>query len=225
MVTKSIPGIEAGDMIVVLSSVELPGFGRVQFYEPLAPILFLFVAREDEERATQRRETMLRQLGKTPPGQERRPDPFLINEAIRLGASAVVAAMSALEAFCSEMVGPDGEYERTDKKGNTTTLNASQIEWLSIGERFGVVLPALLDRDSIVGTKLAEDFERIKDLRNAVVHPKQKEIHTIGDEYDPRRVWSRILRAEYLGAAMMAQDVMEHFSPGYVTTIDARGKS
>jgi hypothetical protein len=42
MVAKSIPGIEAGDMLVVLSSVELPGFSQVRFYEPLAPILFLF---------------------------------------------------------------------------------------------------------------------------------------------------------------------------------------
>jgi hypothetical protein len=225
MVTKSIPGIEAGDMLVVLSSVELQGYGRVQFYEPLAPILFLFAAREDEARATQRRETMLRQLAKTPPGQDRRPDPFIVNETIRLGASAVVAAMSALEAFCSEMVGPEAGYERTDKKGNTTTLNASQIEWLSIGERFGSVLPTLLERDSMEGTELADDFERIKDLRNAVVHPKQKEIHTIGGEYDPRRVWSRLLRAEYVGAAKMVEDVMEHFSPGYVATIDARGKS
>jgi hypothetical protein len=126
---------------------------------------------------------MLRQLAKMPPGQDRRPEPFLVNEAIRLGASAVVAAMSALEAFCSEMVGPDREYERTDRKGNTTTLNASQIEWLSIGERFASVLPALLGRDSIEGTKLADEFERIKDLRNAVVHPKHKE-----DPYVGRRV-------------------------------------
>jgi hypothetical protein len=35
-------------MIVALTSVELPAFGRVEFYEPLAPILFLFAAREDE---------------------------------------------------------------------------------------------------------------------------------------------------------------------------------
>lgn len=31
-----------------------------------------------------------------------------------------------------------------------------------------------------------------------------------------------MLRGEFVGAAKMADDVMEHYSPGYVATIDAR---
>jgi hypothetical protein len=221
-VAQDAPGVRAGDLLVGLSVAELSGAGEVWFYETLVPYMLLVDARRDERQAIQALARARKSRERRSNGTIRISDSNAIVEAQRLGTLTCIIAMTALEAFAAEVLPSDAAYEPEKGRKAGKALDREGIQWLSAEERFGEALPGVLGVESI---KQHQDlwipFKRALTIRNATIHPTNEHLHSMG-RLNPKRLSSRILAEEFVGTAAMTEGVMEHYSPGYISTIDNR---
>lgn len=221
-VTADGAGALTGDVLVALSVAELPGVGEVWFHETLVPYMLLLDARDDERRAVQALARAQKSRKPRADGKVGITDSRAIVEAQRLGTLTCILSMASIEAFAAEVLPEDAAYEPTKGRSAGKALDRDGIQWLTVEERFGDALPAVLGVPSIKQQQaIWAPFKRALAIRNAAIHPSNADLHSMG-RINPKRLSSRILAGEFVGVSAMAQAVMEHFAPGYGANLDSR---
>ena len=88
--------------------------------------------------------------------------------------TSIVFAFTALEAFANETIPDDYiyEFERRDKRC-TESYSKDQIErYISLDDKISCVLPSILKVKSPKGTRVWQEYSKLKKIRDRIIHMK-----------------------------------------------------
>lgn len=126
---------------------------------------------------------------------------------------AVTFSFQAIEAFANQLIidGLSGTL-RLERKDGPVDWGAADIERrCSTEEKVGVILPSITKVKSPKGTKLWQDFQELKDLRDDTIHLKSKDQYVRGRP-DDQTLYFRLLNCDPLDAPRTGISVMKYFS-------------
>ncbi|WP_299982469.1 hypothetical protein [Desulfobacula sp.] len=111
--------------------------------------------------------------------------------------ASIIFSFNALESYANDKIIEDKYYEKKFKSGIYGALSSDRIEWLSLDEKIGHVLPQQLDIKTPKGTVLWEKYIRLRKLRNKIVHvtPKDQKRSNVHTDMYPENIWSDLLQS------------------------------
>jgi hypothetical protein len=128
--------------------------------------------------------------------------------------ASVVFACTSLEAFVNEEI-PDTYVHVVSERNYTRHYNKEQIErHLNLDTKLGDVLPGALRVPSPKGGSLWSAYEKLRDLRDRVIHMKTKDRDFRGE--DGSSIWNALLGDPLPDTYKTAKSMMRHF-------LDAKG--
>ena len=123
--------------------------------------------------------------------------------------ASIVFAHTSLESFVNEEIPDDYIHKVTDSRC-TQHYNKEQIErYLNLDTKLGDILPDVLQVKSLKGGKLWSDFNKLKDIRDRVIHMKTKDREFQGE--DKNSIWNVILCKPLPKTYETAKSLIEYF--------------
>lgn len=130
--------------------------------------------------------------------------------------AAVIFACTALESFVNEEI-PDEYVYVLEEKQSTRSYSKEQIErHLSLDTKLGDVLPAVLKVKSPKGGNLWNAYNKLRDLRDRIIHMKTKDRDFVGE--NPDSIWNALLTDPLPETHSAAKGLIKYF-------FDAKGTS
>jgi hypothetical protein len=121
----------------------------------------------------------------------------------------VIFAFTAIEAFANEVVPVDYVYE-CERNGQAKRLPKAEIERsVSLDEKLDLVIPAALGTPSPKGKVAWQRFQKVKRMRNRLIHLKTVDRSASGPEQES--VWGMLLRSHGEAFCDHAHATMGHF--------------
>jgi hypothetical protein len=180
---------KGGTGLVAIATTEMLKGSTVSFGLPSGPALYLNVARSAYLNIKDVNPLSL--FDRHPTGWWP-DDQAPLFDFFQAFAIHVVFAHTAVEAFANEAIPEGFEYVRK-RGGKTQTLARSEIErWVGLDEKLDSVLPAALSTPSPKGGVAWENYQRIKGIRDRIVHLKAIDRKASGPEDET--VWGAMLR-------------------------------
>jgi hypothetical protein len=137
------------------------------------------------------------------------PDDEAFSFYERMMGSAVFAC-TALEAFVNEQIPDTYTYADSSEKRFTRVFNKEQIErQLNLDTKIGDVLPGALGVRFPKGGKLWSAFNRLRDLRDRVIHMKTKDREFIGEK--ATSIWNSLMSDPLPETYTTAKQIINHF--------------
>ena len=128
--------------------------------------------------------------------------------------ASVVFAYTSLEAFVNEQVPDDYVYESVEKNC-TRSFVKDQIERsLNLDTKLGDVLPQVLKVATPKGGKLWNEYDKLQNLRDRIIHMKTKDRQSRGE--DVNSIWNALLCNPLPETYKTAKNLMKYF-------LDAKG--
>jgi hypothetical protein len=129
--------------------------------------------------------------------------------------ASVVFACTALEAFVNEEI-PDTYIHVVSEKNYTRHYSKEQTErHLNLDTKLGDVLPGALKVPSPKGGRLWTAYDKLRDLRDRIIHMKTKDRDFRGE--DGNSIWNALLSQPLPETHTTAKRMMKHF-------LDAKAK-
>jgi hypothetical protein len=123
--------------------------------------------------------------------------------------ASVVFACTALEAFVNEEI-PDSYVHVVSEKKYTRHYNKEQIEKeLNLDTKLGNVLPGVLSVPSPKGGRLWTAYDKLRDLRDRVIHMKTKDRDFRGE--GGSSIWNALLCEPLPETHTTAKNMIKHF--------------
>lgn len=122
---------------------------------------------------------------------------------------SIVLAYSAIEAFANESIPSNFFYAR--HKNSDLVLEASSKEnierYVSTDEKLTAVLPEILGCKSPKGTQCWQNYKKLKNSRDRIIHMKTEDRKSSGPEVDT--IWKAIVLTP--APHLSAKSVIDHF--------------
>jgi hypothetical protein len=123
--------------------------------------------------------------------------------------ASIVFAYTSLESFVNEEL-PDEYIHIVVDKRYTQHYNKEQIErHLNLDTKLGDVLPCALKIKSPKGTKIWDDFKKLKDIRDRIIHMKTSDRNSMGE--DKNSIWDAILSKPLIKTYDTPQKMIQYF--------------
>jgi hypothetical protein len=125
--------------------------------------------------------------------------------------ASIVFAYTSLESFVNEEL-PDDYIHIVENKNNRCTehYNKEQIEmYLSLDSKLADVLPAVLKIKSPKGTKIWQEYNELKNIRDRIIHMKTSDRNSRGE--DKNSIWNVILSKPLIKTYDTAKNMMHYF--------------
>jgi hypothetical protein len=207
------PRRRVGDELQVLSRVELPD-GRIVWYAaPQIGAFNLVEAKRLRDDAERRRQAILESLETRPtPGEYKPADAGEVLDVLSALAVAVTFAFMAVESLANEVIERLPEDAKWTGRREEELDRAGMVRWLSITEKLQKVIPHLTDVKALPrGEPAWQRFKALKDLRDDLVHAKNRGAHSPGDT----PAYGRLLAGEAASCVEDAFAVCDSIAPGY----------
>ncbi|MDD2388427.1 MAG: hypothetical protein PHP23_01655 [Desulfobacterales bacterium] len=127
--------------------------------------------------------------------------------------ASIIFSFNALESYANDKIVEDKYYEKKFKSGIYGALSSKRIEWLSLDEKIGNVLPQQLNVKTPKGTVLWEAYIRLRKLRNKIVHVTTKDQNksNINTGMYPENIWSDLLQSHDENYPEISINIILHF--------------
>jgi hypothetical protein len=174
------PSHKAGALVVQATAARDVRGNNIGFTTPSAVALALNLAMRASDQAQLRRAEVRESVAVSPFGSGTsvtHETTAALYDYFEHCMTALTFSFQALEAYCNEVISDKvtAQYLFKNRRG-TRSFTASEVErCLSTEEKLGVVLPDLLDIPTPKGTRMWQDFARLKELRDATVHIKSRD--------------------------------------------------
>ncbi len=130
-----------------------------------------------------------------------------------LSISSVVFSFNAVESYANMKIAEDKYYEKKLKSSVYGALSCENIEWLSLDEKIGDVLPQQLNIKTPKGTALWEKYIKLRKLRNKIIHIRKKD-QTRSNLYTgmyPKNLWSDLFQTYNDNYPEISKNIILHF--------------
>ena len=197
-------------VILSLSAVgEYKGF-RVGFPLPSAPALFLNLSYKNHLNATEFLENAISAArfyeksaveGSLPASS--------VYDYLELIMASLVFAYTALESFANEQI-PETYVYHSHEKNFTRSYDRGQIERsISLDIKLATILPEVLSISTPKGTRLWQDYKRLNELRDRIIH--MKVVDRSCREPEPKSFWGELINDSLPKPYLIANAMMGHF--------------
>jgi hypothetical protein len=123
--------------------------------------------------------------------------------------ASVVFACTALEAFVNEEI-PDSYVYICKEKQNTKHYDKEQIErYLTLNAKLGDVLPLALSVRTPKGKSIWNDYDKLRDLRDRIIHMKTQDRAHRGE--NPKSIWNALMRSPLPETHKAAKNMISYF--------------
>src|SRR5262249_40364648 len=125
---------------------------------------------------------------------------------------ASVLVYQCLEAYSNHVISNViTESMSLKRRGKSTQMTAKELErCASTDEKLAIVLPRALGVASPKGTKVWQDYRRLKDVRDSTVHLKADDQYIRGRP-DKESLYYRFLNASPMDFVLTAMAMVRHF--------------
>lgn len=122
---------------------------------------------------------------------------------------AIIFAFSAIETFANAEIPDDHMHFRKWKDIYVAESKSTIERWKSLDVKLGEIIPEVLKVPSPKGTHIWQDYMRIKDLRDRVVHLKTEDqrAHTT----NPNSIWTQLWTPAVECFAATAKEIIGHY--------------
>lgn len=214
---KHVPGARLSRVpyqLVVVSPVELPDGKTVWFQSPQAGAFNILEAKRLRDHGEAKRLEALDDLEPRPDGKSWQPlAEGLILDALADLTGAVLFSFAAIESLANEMIDnlPDGSVFTDSRKKERD--RSEMVRWLSIEEKLRGVIPRFDDVPVLPkGENPWQRFDRLKDLRDDLMHAKERTYST--DAQRPS-IYGRLLRGDAATCVEDAYEMAKVIAPGF----------
>ncbi|NQX38506.1 hypothetical protein SAMN05421820_101530 [Pedobacter steynii] len=123
--------------------------------------------------------------------------------------SCIIMIYSAIEAICNVAIPEDYTITKKNGKGITEIWDKTAIEkWMPTEEKVGKVLPEILNVESPKTLPFWENFKKLKEIRDKIIHQKQ----SIGKPNEIESAFLNILLEESIFNKIKAgSDLIEYY--------------
>lgn len=170
----------AGDWILNVSPVAMEDGRELRWWPPQPVAFALLEAKRHQELGVPSRLAIMETLVERPDGAWGPADPEQVLDCVTNLQTAVLFAFSAIESLANhsiDQLGDAATIEVTNAKGDTVLLPKSEmVRRLGLSEKLSRVIPMLSDGANIKGTKPWERYRHLKELRDELVHVKDRGI-------------------------------------------------
>jgi len=130
-----------------------------------------------------------------------------------LSISTILFSFNALESFANEKIVQDKYYEKKFKNSVYGALSSENIEWLSLDEKIGHVLPQQLNIQTIKGTTLWEWYIFLRRIRNKIVHitNKDQQRSNVSTGLYPENIWHDLIKSHDKNFPEVTRKIILHF--------------
>lgn len=191
--------------------------GRELQWLPPVPVAFSLVeAKRLSDRGVPRRKSVVGNLRRRDNGTYGPTNPQRALDVVADLWSAVLHSAAAIESIANESIDqlPDDAVVEIGKKDRTEQITKpDMVRRLNLAEKLSKAIPMLDTGEQIKGTHAWEQYLRIVDIRDALVHVKDRGIDT-----DPeiRTAYDRLLLGEADTCAKDSFDVVQAARPGFL---------
>jgi hypothetical protein len=123
--------------------------------------------------------------------------------------AAVVFAYTSLEAFVNEEVPDDYIYEAVEKNCTRSFVKEQIERSLNLNTKLGDVLPQVLKVTTPKGGTLWNDYDKLQNLRDRIIHMKTKDRDSRGE--DTSSIWNALLCDPLPETYKTAKQLMKYF--------------
>lgn len=207
------PRRRVGDELQVLSRAELPDGRTVLYAAPQIGAFNLVEAKRFRDEAEPRRLALLDALVPRPePGEFKPADAGEVLDVLSALAVAVTFSFMAVESLANEIIERLPEDATWPGRRDEELDRAGMVRWLSIGDKLLKVIPRFTEVEAIArGEQTWQRFRSLKDLRDDLIHAKNRGAHTPGDT----PAYGRLLAGEAATCVEDAFAVCDLIAPGY----------
>lgn len=196
--------------IVSVATIEKVGQGILSFGLPSSPGLFLNLALTSKKQVD--KINLADCFIKHPAPQGTYPeDHEMLFNFFELMMSQIIFSYSATETFANITVPDEFIYrtKRSDKKF-TEEYNKDQIERnLSLDVKLDRVLPQVFNVKTPIGTKLWDNYQNLKKLRDRLIHLKSSDMTAKGPEI--KTIWGDLMRNKKTDFSTQVHELIGHF--------------
>jgi hypothetical protein len=130
---------------------------------------------------------------------------------IELMMSQIIFSHSAIETFANIKIPNEFLYrtKRSDKKF-IEEYNKDQVErYVSLDDKLDKVLPQIFNVKTPKGTKLWENYQNLKKLRDRLIHLKSRDMSASGPEI--KTIWGDLMRNQKTDFTKQVHELIGHF--------------
>jgi hypothetical protein len=218
-VAKPIGDVQVGTPVRLMSIAKHKKHKFLSFVTPSAPALCLNVALNAAALA----EGIRPRLNLTPMRTHTGKRGFQIKDEsmsdlfyfFEQSIVAVTMSFQALELFANGIIGrrATGELSVKRKGGIVKSLSPKDAEReLSTEEKFGQVLPTILNVKAPVGNRVWQSFKQLKAARDSTVHLKSSDMFT-KDNFDRESLFFFFLNRDTREFPQAAIKIIDHYFP------------
>ena len=174
---QNISGVdfENGALVTLQGDVDLPDSRHMLYPAPNIAGFNLIQAHKHQQRARKLRDEILHGLKEIGSGHYGTSDAHRVFDFLSAATNAVLMSFLAIEGVVNALIDrlPD-DAEVTVKRQNkpVTYPKTGMHRGLSVGEKIDLAAPLSTGRESIKGTTTWEKFNKLRGLRNDLVHVK-----------------------------------------------------
>ncbi|WP_262061066.1 hypothetical protein [Streptomyces sp. STR69] len=210
----------AGSLVALVQPVALDDGTILHFPSPNFVAFYLVESKRHSDRGERLRNRALADVRVNSSGDRTINNQELAFDCFSEMVSAVLLAYAAVEALLNDLIGKLPEEATLDKenaKGETVKLGKQDMALrLSTPEKLDRVAPLATGQKSIKGTVYWAKFQRLRKMRDALVHLKGN-----GYSNDPVQTseYGKLLRGEAKDCALDAIAIVEIITPGYLSNV------
>jgi hypothetical protein len=164
-----------GALVTALGDVDLPDNRHMLYPAPNIAGFNLIEAHKHHLRARKLRGELLDGLREKPNGDYATTDAHRVFDFLSAATIAVLMSFLAIEGVVNALIDrlpDDAEVTVKRQKGPVTYVKTDMHLGLSVSQKLDLAAPLSTGRDSIKGTTTWEKFNKLRGLRNDLVHVK-----------------------------------------------------
>ena len=193
-----------------ISTTEKVGSEILNFGLPSSPGLFLNLALNCKKQVDQI--NLENCFDKHPAPQGTWPeDHKKLFDFFELMVSQIIFSYSAIEAFANIKIPSDFIYrtKRSDKKFIEEYDKEQAERYVSLDGKLDKILPQVFNVKTPCGTKLWENYQHIKKLRDRLIHLKSSDTTSSGPEV--KTIWGDLMRNQKTDFPRQVHELIGHY--------------
>jgi hypothetical protein len=146
--------------------------------------------------------------------EEKAENENLYFDSLEFYIASIVSAYTALECFANERIPNNYEYIKLrDDKKCTESYIKDQIErYINLDIKISEILPVILKIKSPKGTKIYDEYLKIKKIRNSLIHMKSIDLEYKKEKEYFNHIWNNLINnGDYINYTLKAKKIIGYF--------------
>lgn len=208
------PAHPKGSYLSVIHHSEHPSHGKLGFITPHSSALSLNISVRSASLATELKKSLVLSGTLAPEGISKTINPpDILFDYFEQSMISINFAFQSLESFCNSIIyTASQETFELSRRGKIQKFSKDDVERkFSTEEKLSIVLPKILKLKNPKGTQIWNNFTKLKNIRDSIVHMKSYDMYSHRNE-NPNTLYYSLFDYYPLAYPKFAFEVIWYFS-------------